>query len=44
MKAYEEALKADLPSEIRSVVERQFNHVKDTYERVHALELVAAKA
>jgi uncharacterized protein (TIGR02284 family) len=44
VKAYEKALKADLPPETRSIVERQFNHIKEAYERVHALELVAAKA
>jgi uncharacterized protein (TIGR02284 family) len=43
VRAYEEALKADLPPETRAIIERQFRHIKEAYERVHALERVAAK-
>ena len=40
VQAYEEALKADLPLEVKSVVTRQFDQVKEAHGRVRALGVV----
>jgi uncharacterized protein (TIGR02284 family) len=42
LKAYEEALQNELPPEVRSVVLRQAEQLKEAYQHVHALEVVAA--
>ena len=35
---YEDALRKDLPSALRSIVERQFGQVKDAHDRIRGLE------
>ena len=35
---YEEALKEDIPNNVREIVERQFTQVKEAHERLRALE------
>ncbi len=37
VKAYEDALKEDLPANIRALVERQFNQIRETHNRVRQL-------
>jgi uncharacterized protein (TIGR02284 family) len=44
VKAYEEALKAPLPAEVKSVVQRQFEQVQEAHARIRALETVASKS
>jgi uncharacterized protein (TIGR02284 family) len=44
LNAYNQALRADLPPEAQSILRRQLNQVREAYERVLALELVAATA
>ncbi len=39
VKAYELALKANLPTHIRTIVEGQYNQVKDAHDRVRSLEI-----
>ncbi len=36
-KDYEEALKQDLPAEVRALLARQFASVRDAHGRIHAL-------
>ena len=38
VKNYEEALKEDIPNNVREIVERQFTQVKEAHERLRALE------
>lgn len=38
VKSYEEALKKDLPSDLRAIVERQFSKVKEAHDRIRLLE------
>lgn len=38
VKNYREALDTDLPANVRTLVERQFNEVKEAHDRVRALE------
>ena len=40
--AYEEALKRDLPGDVRRVIERQYREVKANHERVAELRAVTA--
>jgi uncharacterized protein (TIGR02284 family) len=40
--AYEEALQADLPPELKGVLQRQFEHVKEAHTRVRALQCALA--
>ncbi|MDQ3818903.1 MAG: PA2169 family four-helix-bundle protein [Acidobacteriota bacterium] len=35
---YEDALKEDLPANIRSIIERQFMEIKEAHDRIRALE------
>jgi uncharacterized protein (TIGR02284 family) len=44
VKAYEEAVHADLPDEVKKIVLRQFDQVKEAHARVRALEVALAKA
>lgn len=44
VKTYEEALQADLPDDLRAVVRRQFEQVKEAHDRVRALEMAYARA
>ena len=39
---YEGALKKDLPVDVRSLLARQFNKIRDTRERIRALEKVSS--
>jgi len=41
---YEDALNGELPAEVRTVVQRQSTQVKEAHDRVHALQVVCAKA
>lgn len=43
LEAYTAALQADLPEEVRSVVVRQSEHIKEACERVRALEACRAR-
>jgi uncharacterized protein (TIGR02284 family) len=38
IKNYQEALKEDLPANVREIIERQFTQVKEAHDRVRALE------
>lgn len=38
VESYEEALKKDLPSDLRAIVERQFSKVKEAHDRIRLLE------
>jgi uncharacterized protein (TIGR02284 family) len=40
--AYEAALKQDLPTEVRTIIERQYQGVKANHDRVHDLRNAAA--
>lgn len=44
LKAYDEALKANLPEELRVVILRQLDQVKEAHARIRALEDVTAKS
>jgi uncharacterized protein (TIGR02284 family) len=35
---YKDALQADLPADVRSIVERQYTQVKEAHDRIRALE------
>ena len=35
---YKDALNADLPADVRSIVERQYTQVKEAHDRIRALE------
>jgi len=37
VKQYEDALKSDLPANVRSIVERQFRSIKQSHDRVKAM-------
>ncbi len=41
---YEEALKSDLPANIRAVVERQFTEIKAAHDRIRSLERATSKS
>jgi uncharacterized protein (TIGR02284 family) len=41
-KAYEEALRQDLPGDVRRVVERQFREVEANHDRVKELRNITA--
>jgi uncharacterized protein (TIGR02284 family) len=41
LKAYEEALKTDLPSEVREILQRQQAHTKEAHTRARALAATA---
>jgi uncharacterized protein (TIGR02284 family) len=41
-KAYEEALKLDLPPELKGVIHRQFEHIKEAHARCHSLQTALA--
>jgi uncharacterized protein (TIGR02284 family) len=43
-RAYEAALKKDLPADVRSMVERQYQGVKQNHDRVRGLRNAAARA
>ncbi len=43
LSAYEAALQVDLPEEVRTIVVRQLDHIKEGRDRVRALEAVRAK-
>jgi uncharacterized protein (TIGR02284 family) len=38
VKSYEEALKKNLPADLKMIVERQFSHVKEAHDRIRSLE------
>ncbi len=44
IKSYKEALKQDLPSDLRAIVERQFSQVKEAHDRIRLLEKANAQA
>ena len=44
VKAYEEALKDDLPANVRAIVETQFARVKEAHDRIRSLEKAKAQA
>ena len=44
VKAYEEALKEDLPANVRAIVETQFARVKEAHDRIRSLEKAKAQA
>jgi uncharacterized protein (TIGR02284 family) len=35
---YKDALNANLPADVRSIVERQYTHIKEAHDRIRALE------
>ena len=37
VKNYEEALKANLPTNVRSIIQRQFTQIKEAHDRIRAL-------
>ena len=37
VKNYEEALKANLPANVRSIIQRQFTQIKEAHDRIRAL-------
>jgi uncharacterized protein (TIGR02284 family) len=39
VESYEEALEKDLPSEVNSVIRRQYTQVQQAHDRMRALEL-----
>jgi len=39
---YEEALKQDLPTDVRTIIERQYQGVKENHDRVRDLRNAAA--
>ena len=41
--AYEEALKTDLPNDVKEIVSRQFSQVKEAHDRIRSLEKTKAK-
>src|SRR5215207_7252280 len=41
---YEEALRQDLPSDVRSIIERQFRQVKEAHDRIRSLERASGAA
>ena len=41
---YEEALRRDLPSDVRSIIERQFGQVKEAHDRIRGLERASGAA
>ena len=41
---YEDALRKDLPSALRSIVERQFGQVKEAHDRIRGLERASGAA
>jgi uncharacterized protein (TIGR02284 family) len=43
-RSYEAALKKDLPMDVRTIVERQYNGVKQNHDRVRELRNAAARA
>jgi len=43
VRRYEDALKDELPSDIRALVERQFAQVKEAHDRIRALERATGK-
>ena len=40
---YEDALKENLPADIRSIIERQFTQVKDAHDRIRSLERASGR-
>jgi uncharacterized protein (TIGR02284 family) len=38
VKNYQEAMEEDLPANLRSIIERQFTQVKESHDRIRALE------
>ena len=43
VRRYEDALKGELPNDIRALVERQFAQVKEAHDRIRALERATGK-
>ncbi len=43
VESYEEALKMDLPSDLRAILERQFMKVKEAHDRIRSLEKAKAQ-
>jgi len=43
VEAYEEALEADLPNDVKAIVSRQFSQVKEAHDRIRSLEKANAK-
>ena len=43
VEAYEEALKTDLPTDVKEIVLRQFSQVKEAHDRIRSLEKAKAK-
>lgn len=41
---YEDALRQDLPSDVRSIIERQFRQVKEAHDRIRGLERASGAA
>ena len=41
---YEEALREDLPSDVRTIIERQFRQVKEAHDRIRSLERASGAA
>ena len=44
VKSYKEALKKDLPPDLRAIVERQFSKVKEAHDRIRSLEKAKKRA
>lgn len=44
VKSYKEALKKDLPPDLRAIVERQFSKVKEAHDRIRSLEKAKTRA
>jgi uncharacterized protein (TIGR02284 family) len=43
VEAYEEALEADLPNDVKAIVSRQLSQVKEAHDRIRSLEKANAK-
>jgi len=43
IKAYEQALAADLPQDLRALVERQFGKIKEAHDQIRSLEQIQSR-